>query len=256
MGEFIGVMYPDASTTAGRLRSRFSDMNMVKKAFSVIDKNQDGKVSKEEMSALDMFNKQEVDALFVLGDSNNDGEIDLEEFIGVLYPMVAQALSKMTKDIKNVEDMETIFKQMDLNCNGKITKKEMIKAGNFNEQEVDAVFDLGDVDRDGEIDLNEFIGVMQTAAPQAYSQAGEDIEIGNVGVYKVGSGAKCVIWCHDCKGYGDRDRTRQLADKLASTGLMVVVPDLFLGKPSLQYEDNEQKWLETVTDWGALRDFW
>ena len=72
--EFIGVMYPDASTTAGRLRSRFSDMNRVKKAFAVIDKNQDGKVSKEEMGALDMFNKQEVDALFVLGDSNNDGE--------------------------------------------------------------------------------------------------------------------------------------------------------------------------------------
>ena len=49
-------------------------MNRVKKAFAVIDKNQDGKVSKEEMGALDMFNKQEVDALFVLGDSNNDGE--------------------------------------------------------------------------------------------------------------------------------------------------------------------------------------
>jgi len=332
--EFIGVMYPDASTTAGRLRSRFSDMNRVKKAFAVIDKNQDGKVSKEEMGALDMFNKQEVDALFVLGDSNNDGEIDLEEFIGVLYPMVAQALSKMTKDIKNVEDarfvfkqfdhdgdgllsqeelrrsgsrftnaevealfaigdingdgeididefinvmcpaattliarikdqfktvedMETIFKKMDLNCNGRITREEMIKAGNFNEQEVNAVFDLGDVDCDGEIDLNEFIGVMQTAAPQAYSQGGEDIEVGKVAVYKVGSGPKCVIWCHDCKGHGDRDRTRQLADKLASTGLMVVVPDLFLGKPSLRpEEDNEQKWLETVTEWGSIRDFW
>merc|ERR1711936_141814 len=131
-----------------------------------------------------------------------------------------------------------------------------IQAGNFNEQEVDAVFDLGDVDRDGEIDLTEFIGVMQTAAPQAYSQAGEDIEVGKVGVYKVGSGPKCVIWCHDCKGYRDGDRTRQLADKLASTGLMVVVPDLLLGKESLNYEDNEQKWLETVTNWGALRDFW
>ena len=40
---------------------------------------------------------QEIDALFTLGDSNNDGEIDLEEFIGVLYPMVAQAMLKFTK---------------------------------------------------------------------------------------------------------------------------------------------------------------
>ena len=162
-----------------------------------------------------------------------------------MCPAATTLIARIKDQFKTVEDMETIFKKMDLNCNGKLTKQEMIKAGNFNEQEVDAVFDLGDVDCDGEIDLNEFIGVMQTAAPQAYSQAGEDIEIGKVGVYKVGSGPKCVIWCHDCKGgpflylinycqcpgYGDRDRTRQLADKLASTGLMVVVPDLFLGKP-------------------------
>ena len=99
-----------------------------------------------------------------------------------MCPAATTLIARIKDQFKTVEDMETIFKQMDLNCNGKMTKEEMIKAGNFNEQEVDAVFDLGDVDRDGEIDLNEFIGVMQTAAPQAYSQAGEDIEIGNVGV--------------------------------------------------------------------------
>ena len=33
----------------------------------------------------------------MLGDANNDGEIDLEEFIGVLYPIVANALVKLTK---------------------------------------------------------------------------------------------------------------------------------------------------------------
>ena len=117
-----------------------------------------------------------------------------------MCPAATTLIARIKDQFKTVEDMETIFKKMDLNCNGKLTKQEMIKAGNFNEQEVDAVFDLGDVDCDGEIDLNEFIGVMQTAAPQAYSQAGEDIEIGKVGVYKVGSGPKCVIWCHDCKG--------------------------------------------------------
>ena len=117
-----------------------------------------------------------------------------------MCPGATTLIARIKDQFKTVEDMETIFKKMDLNCNGKMTKEEMIKAGNFNEQEVDAVFDLGDVDRDGEIDLQEFIGVMQTAAPQAYSQSGEEIEIGKVGVYKVGSGAKCVIWCHDCKG--------------------------------------------------------
>lgn len=38
--------------------------------------------------------------MFTLGDSNKDGEIDLEEFIGVLYPVVAQALVKFMKGNK------------------------------------------------------------------------------------------------------------------------------------------------------------
>ena len=98
MEEFIGVMYPSAATIASRLRAQFTDINSIKKAFSKIDINQDGMVSKEEVAASGTFNQQEIDALFVLGDANNDGEIDLEEFLGVLYPVVANALVKMTKE--------------------------------------------------------------------------------------------------------------------------------------------------------------
>ena len=42
-------------------------------------------------------------------------------------------------------------------------------------QEVNAVFELGDADRDGEIDLKEFIGVMTTSSPVAYKV--QDINI-------------------------------------------------------------------------------
>ena len=246
--EFIGVMYPSAASIAGRLRAKYSDINMVKKAFVTIDTDGDGRVSKAEMAASDTLNQQEINALFLLGDSNNDGEIDLEEFIGVLYPVVAQALAKITKDIKNiddarfvfkqmdhdhdgllsqeevrksgtrftgvevealfaigdvngdgeididefinvmcpaattligrikdqfksVEDMEENFKKMDLNCDGKISREEMMEYSSFNEQECAAVFDLGDSDKDGEIDLREFVGVMQTSSPQPYTVA-------------------------------------------------------------------------------------
>ena len=92
-----GVLYPSAATIASRMRAQYTDINSIKKAFSKIDTNGDGKVSKEEVAASGTFNEQEIDALFVLGDSNNDGEIDLEEFLGVLYPVVANALVKMTK---------------------------------------------------------------------------------------------------------------------------------------------------------------
>jgi Ca2+-binding EF-hand superfamily protein len=90
-------MYPSASTVINRLKTRFSTINDVKAAFAAIDKNGDGKISREEIAESEHFNSQEIDALFTLGDSNNDGEIDLEEFIGVLYPVVAQALKKFTK---------------------------------------------------------------------------------------------------------------------------------------------------------------
>jgi len=331
--EFIGVMYPSAATVAGRMRAKYTDINLIKKAFACIDTNGDGKVSKEEMSQNDTFNHQEIDALFTLGDSNNDGEIDLEEFVGVMYPVVAQALKKMTKDIRNIDDarfvfkqldhdgdgllsqeemrksgnrftvaeiealfavgdinldgeidinefinvmcpgattviarikdqfqseddMQQIFKTLDLNGDGKISREELMAGNRFNEQEVNAIFDLGDSDKDGEIDINEFIGVMQTSAAVPYKESGQTVTLGDIHLYKVGSGPKCVIWCHDCKGYNSGDRTRQLVDRLAQAGFTVVVPDLFMGVPPLGEHDNEDAWYSTVTNWGKLRDFW
>jgi len=332
--EFIGVMYPSAATVAGRLRGQYTDINSVKKAFAKIDLNGDGKVSKEEVSSSDVFNQQEIDALFLLGDSNNDGEIDLEEFIGVLYPVVAVALAKLTKDVHNVddarflfktldvdgdgllsqeelrksgacklsgkeiealfavgdingdgevdineflnvmcpgattviarlnsqfktaEDIEELFKKMDLDGDGKITREEMQEYSALNEQEVNAVFELGDNDRDGSIDLKEFVGVMQTSAPVPYTECGTILEVGNTEVYVVGHGAKCVIWCHDMKGFNCGDRTRQLIDKLSElTGWVIVLPN-FIGDKKIEDSSDEYSWLSTITDWNTIRDFW
>jgi len=332
--EFIGVMYPSAATVAGRLRGQYTDINQVKKAFAKIDLDNDGKVSKEEVAKTDIFNQQEIDALFVLGDSNNDGEIDLEEFIGVLYPVVAVALAKLTKDVHNVDDarfmfktldgdgdgllsqeelrksaacklsakeiealfavgdidgdgeidineflnvmcpgattviarinsqfksveeIEELFKKMDLDGDGKLTREEMMDFSALNQQEVNAVFDLGDADRDGTIDLQEFIGVMQTSAPVGYSESGKVVEVGNTEVYVVGSGAKCVIWCHDMKGFNSNDRTRQLIDKLSEiTGWVIVLPN-FLGEKKIEESTDEYSWLSSITDWNTIRDFW
>ena len=159
--EFIGVMYPDAATIAGRLRGQYTDINSVKKAFAKIDTNGDGMVSKEEVASTDIFNHQEIDALFLLGDSNNDGEIDLEEFIGVLYPIVATALAKMTKDIQNVDDARFLFKQLDNDGDGLLSQEELRKSGcKFSAKEIEALFAVGDINGDGEIDINEFINVM------------------------------------------------------------------------------------------------
>ena len=60
-------------------------------------------------------------------------------------------------------------------------------------------------------------------------EAGVTEQIGDRQVYIVGSSPKCIIWCHDMKGFNADDRTRQLVDKLAeTTGWTVVLPD-FIG---------------------------
>jgi len=331
--EFIGVMYPSAATVAGRLRGQYTDINDVKKAFAKIDQNGDGKVSKEEVSSTNIFNNQEIAALFTLGDSNNDGEIDLEEFIGVLYPVVASALTKMTKDVRNVDDARFLFKtldvdgdgllsqeelrksgckfsareiealfavgdvngdgeidinefinvmcpgattvisrisaqfkclediqecfsNMDVDGDGKITCDEMKQYSGLNEQEVNAVFDLGDADRDGAIDFKEFIAVMQTSAPVPYTENGKIVCIGNTDVYVVGTGPKCVIWCHDMKGFECGDRTRQLVDRLSeTTGWVIILPNL-LGEKKIEDSSDQNSWLSSITNWNTLRDFW
>merc|ERR1719312_2455782 len=159
--EFIGIMYPSAATVANRLRTKYENLNDVKKAFASIDKNGDGMISKEEMEQCDTFNLQEIQALFTLGDSNNDGEIDLEEFIGVLYPVVAQALLKFTKDVQNVDDARFLFKQLDKDGDGLLSREELRKCETkFSSKEIEALFAVGDINNDGEIDLDEFINVM------------------------------------------------------------------------------------------------
>jgi len=333
MEEFIGVLYPSAATIASRLRAQFTDINSIKRAFAKIDANGDGKVSKDEVASSGTFNNQEIDALFLLGDSNNDGEIDLEEFLGVLYPVVANALVKLTKNCHNVDDARFLFKQMDhdgdgvlsqeelrksgsrftnkeiealfavgdingdgeldinefinvicpgattvisrisssfksmdelelafhemdLDGDGKITKEEMMKYGSLNEQEVNAVFELGDVDRDGAIDIQEFTGVMTSCSPVPYVEAGVTEQIGDRQVYIVGNSPKCIVWCHDMKGFNADDRTRQLVDKLAeTTGWTLVLPD-FIGGHKIEESKDEYDWLSKISEWSTIRDFW
>ena len=38
---------------------------------------------------------QEVDSIFALGDINDDGVIDLEEFIGVMYPSASTVINRL-----------------------------------------------------------------------------------------------------------------------------------------------------------------
>merc|ERR1712088_954223 len=166
--------------------------------FKILDKNGDGLISQEEMrSCGSRFNATEIEAIFAIGDtnndgeidlnefvavmcpaastvvgrlseSNNDGEIDIDEFIGVMCPSAAAVVFKVSQTFKGKDGAVKAFKQIDLDGDGAISKDEMAKANiggvKLSKTEIDAIFQLGDVDKDGAIDLEEFLAVMVPSA--------------------------------------------------------------------------------------------
>merc|ERR1719295_969653 len=165
LDEFIAVMCPSALTVISRLRGKYSNISEVKKAFLAIDVNRDGLLSKQEINSSGKFNPQEVDAIFILGDLNGDGELDLEEFVGLLCPTAGMALSRLTRNVNNINDAQQLFRILDKDGDGNISMEEMRACGSrFNSQEIEAIFAIGDVDNDGAISLNEFVAVMCPSA--------------------------------------------------------------------------------------------
>ena len=165
LDEFIGVMCPSAETVIARISSQFNNINDVKKAFLKIDVDKDGKISRSEMAKCGKFNNQEVDAIFILGDVNGDGEIDLEEFIGLMCPSATAAVAMMTKAVRNINEAQQLFRVLDKDGDGMISQEEMRNCGQkFSAKEIDAIFALGDINNDGEIDVSEFVAVMCPSA--------------------------------------------------------------------------------------------
>jgi len=165
LDEFIGVMCPSAEIVISRITQRFNNINEVKKSFMSIDVDHDGQITRQEMTSSGKFNPQEVDAIFILGDVNGDGNIDLEEFIGLMCPTAVEAISKMTKSVRNISEAQQLFRILDKNGDGMISMEEMRNCGQqFSAKEIDAIFALGDVNNDGEIDVSEFVAVMCPSA--------------------------------------------------------------------------------------------
>jgi len=165
LDEFIGVMCPSVETVISRITQKFNNITEVKKVFTSIDIDHDGHISRQEMSACGKFNSQEVDAIFILGDVNGDGDIDLEEFIGLMCPTAADAIAKMTKAVRNMSEAQQLFRILDKDGDGMISMEEMRNCGQqFSAKEIDAIFALGDTNNDGEIDVSEFVAVMCPAA--------------------------------------------------------------------------------------------
>merc|ERR1712123_168345 len=149
----------------------FGRVEDVKAAFFRFDKDNDGSIDRTELkSMLAATGKSpsdgEVESLFKKGDLDGDGKIDPVEFIKLMFPLSTQTLSKLQKSFKNLDDIKAAFRKYDTDGDGHIVRNELRQVmSKFSELEVDAVFALGDMDKSGGIDYQEFISLMVPDAP-------------------------------------------------------------------------------------------
>ena len=161
MGEFIAILYPTAGEALTKLSKNYKTIDEVKHLFKQLDFDNDGSITRAELSeGVIRFSPQEVEAIMALGDVNDDGSLDMEEFIGVLYPSAATIASRMRAQYTDINSIKKAFSRIDTNGDGMVSKDEVAASGSFNDQEIDALFVLGDSNNDGEIDLEEFLGVL------------------------------------------------------------------------------------------------
>jgi len=67
---------------------------------------------------------------------------------------------KKTERFSDVNEVVDNFKKIDIDGDGKLTKRELLAGNQFTMEEIETIFDVGDVDGDGTIDMGEFVGLM------------------------------------------------------------------------------------------------
>jgi len=92
-----------------------------------------------------------------------------------------------------------------------------------------------------------------------YSEKGEVITdekvLGDLPIYVVGNGSKCIIWNYDIFGF-DAGRSRQLCDYFAEQGYLVIMPDYYRGTFNAPPNAETKNFLRAQSNWTKLRSDW
>merc|ERR1719309_1100468 len=189
--EFISLMVPAAPATIKKLAAQFRSVSDIKagfkntftaiedvvSAFRVIDSNNDGSLSKQELAAgMNSFGKkftsEEIDSVFALADVNSDGEICYDEFVSMMFPAAATALSKFRRNHKSLKNAKDAFDRYDDDGDGEICYEELVTGmgGEYTANEINAIFAMGDGDQDGQISFLEFSKIMLPSCQDALNK--------------------------------------------------------------------------------------
>ncbi|XP_072858380.1 calmodulin-like [Pogona vitticeps] len=133
-----------------------------KEAFSLFDKDGDGKITTSELGTVLRSlghnpTEAELQGLIHAVDTNNSGAIDFPEFLSVV--------AKRTKARDTEEEIREAFRVFDKDGNGYISVAElrhvMTNLGEkLSDEEVEEMIKEADVDGDGRVNYEEFVRVM------------------------------------------------------------------------------------------------
>ena len=133
-------------------------MTALKEAFHIFDKNDDGYISKEELSQV-MYNfghvmsNEELDQMFGVVDKDGNGLIDFKEFLNLM--------NSANKEQNAEEEMKNLFALIDANQDGFLSEKEirdMMKGlgEKVKKKHIRKMIKEADLNKDGKISFNEF----------------------------------------------------------------------------------------------------
>lgn len=156
---------PTSATSRPTTAKEMTDaqIGQYRQAFKMFDKNKDEKISSQELGMVMRelgFDPTEDELKDMIGnaDADGSGSIEFPEFLNLM-------IKRFANDDK-MEEMKAAFEVFDKNKDNKISRSElksaMRKMGEpTSDQEIDAIIQEADLDKDGMVDYYEFITVFQ-----------------------------------------------------------------------------------------------
>merc|ERR1712024_91737 len=78
-----------------------------------------------------------------------------------MFPAATTTINKLQRSFKNLNEVKSAFRKYDVDGDGHITRNELRQVmSKFTDAEVDQVFAIGDMDKSGGIDYQEFVSMM------------------------------------------------------------------------------------------------
>ncbi|KAK6199509.1 calmodulin-like protein 12-like protein [Scheffersomyces amazonensis] len=168
--EFIQLLSSSSSNTPSTVDEQLSkeiltsnQIAQYREAFSLFDKNKDGKIDRRELgTVMKSLNQNptdsELEELINQVDINNDGTIDFFEFVLMM--------AKKLKDTDDELEIHEVFRVFDKNGDGKINAEELKHVlhsigENLTDDEINLMIKEADIDKDGFVDITEFNLLLQ-----------------------------------------------------------------------------------------------